>query len=415
MKKLLLMVMFLALSGSAVLLAASGKIAGVVTDKDGNPLDGVEVTVSSADGTVSERAKSNKRGKFTMTIKDPSKTYTVRLQREGYDPYEGPIEITERETLTAEFKLLSVVEGEQHRAALEAIQTRNKASRLYNEGVELYNGGDAESAAGKFREALAEDEGLAIALAGIGRIDLEAERYDLAIESLERFEELEPGRLPILLMLNDAYEGAGQVEKASAVVDRLVAEHPGPQAAARVFNQGVAAVGASDLPRARERFGLALELNPDLYQAHVNLAHIHRAFEDWSAALTAVDAFLERDPEHVRALALRYEVLRELDRQEDATAALALLREVSPEEAAEVFHEQGVRLFNANERDLALQSFRSALEIQPNHPHAHYMLGLCMAGSGEIEQAKALLSKFLELDPENPDAAAAKEMLAALQ
>ncbi|MDH3745559.1 MAG: carboxypeptidase regulatory-like domain-containing protein, partial [Acidobacteriota bacterium] len=292
-------VMILAtLLASTITWGAVGKIAGLVTDKDGNPLAGVLVTVSSEDGSVSESTQTNKRGKFNMTIKEPGKSYSVRLERSGYDGFEGPIDMREGETLGAEFKLLSAEEGQAHRAKLEAIEAKNKASRLYNEGVERYNAGDPEGASQKFAEALVERPEMGAALAGIGRIHLEAKRFDQAIEPLARFEQMDPGRMAVLLMLYDAYDGArlaakGAAEgetasveeragaearsaemakKADATLESLITSHPGLEAGARVFNQGVAAVSVNDLERARERFSLVLEIAPDLHPARVNLA-----------------------------------------------------------------------------------------------------------------------------------------------
>ena len=90
------------------------------------------------------------------------------------------------------------------------------------------------------------------------------------------------------------------------------------------------------------------------------------------------------------------------------------LRQASPREAAAVFHEKGVRLFNNDEKAAALATFEQVLEIDPDHPHGHYMLGLCYLNTGDIARAKTLLQRFLELRPDHPDAPTAREMLESL-
>ena len=72
-------------------------------------------------------------------------------------------------------------------------------------------------------------------------------------------------------------------------------------------------------------------------------------------------------------------------------------------------------LYNAANVAAAKEAFGRALAKDPNHPKSHYMLGLCYASTSENAKAREHLTKFLELAPNDNDAAQAKEMLETLK
>lgn len=403
----------LGLLTTSALWAATARVEGVVVGQDEEPIAGAVVTITATDGSDQQTDTTNRRGKFSLIFREMAPDFTIRVEAAGYAPYEGPIELREGRTLEVTIPLLTEQVAEKQRAEIAAIEARNKAARRYNEGAKKYNEGDLEAAASLFQEAVEEEADLAIAWAGLGRIYLEQERWSDAAQAFERFEAIEPGREPVLLMLYDSYVAMGS-DRAEPLLERLIAEFPAGGTAARIFNQGVAAIKGHDLQTARVKFQAAIEMHPDLYQAHLNLAHIARAHGDWETTLAEVDEFLAREPEHARALALRYQALKNLESPE-AEAALAGLRESAPGEAAQIFHEQGVTLFNAGETEAALEAFLAAIDIRPDHARAHYRAGLCYASFKNNAQARSFLEKFIELaaaaDPEVP---IAKEMLTYL-
>lgn len=406
-------VLALGLLTTSVLWAAGARVDGVVVGQNEEPIAGAVVTVTATDGSDQQTDKTNRKGKFSLTFREMAPGFTIRVEAEGFAPYEGPIELEEGRKLEVTIPLLTEAVAEKQRAEIAAIEARNKAARRYNEGAKKYNEGDLDAAIALFREAVEEEEDLAIAWAGLGRIYLERESWADAADAFEHYEAAEPGKEPVLLMLYDSYVGMGS-NKAEPLLERLIAEFPTAGTAARIFNQGVAAIKGNDLPAGRAKFQAAVEMHPDLYQAHLNLAHIARAYDDWETTLAEVDKFLEREPEHARALALRYQALKSLESPE-TDAALAKLREAAPGEAAQIFHEQGVTLFNAGETEAALDAFLAAIDIQPEHARAHYRAGLCYASLKNNAQARSFLEKFIELaaatDPEVP---IAREMLTYL-
>ena len=145
----------------------------------------------------------------------------LRVEAEGYATYEGPVEMREGRTLDITVPLLSEAVAEKQRAEIAEIEARNKAARRYNEGAAQFNEGNIDQAIALFKEALEEEEDLAIAWAGLGRIYLEAENWSEAAKAFESFDAIEPGREPVLLMLYDSYVGM-QSDKAGPLLDRLI-------------------------------------------------------------------------------------------------------------------------------------------------------------------------------------------------
>ena len=87
----------------------------------------------------------------------------------------------------------------------------------------------------------------------------------------------------------------------------------------------------------------------------------------------------------------------------------------NPEKAGLNLYNRGADLYNVGQIAEAKAIFEQILQGQPNHAKTHYMLGLCYVSEDDKPKAKEHLSKFLELAPNDPDAATAQEMIKYLQ
>jgi len=95
-----------------------------------------------------------------------------------------------------------------------------------------------------------------------------------------------------------------------------------------------------------------------------------------------------------------------------ADAALEALIKADPgHDTAVRLLNKGVALFNGGKVDQAIPIFERVLTVDPTLAKTHYMLGLSYANSGNNEKGKEHLTKFLELAPNDENAATAKEML----
>jgi len=73
--------------------------------------------------------------------------------------------------------------------------------------------------------------------------------------------------------------------------------------------------------------------------------------------------------------------------------------------------ERGNDLFDGNDPLAAAKVYRQVLDLQPDNAEAHYKLGLSLLSAEDTSTAVTHLKRFLELAPEHPEAAAARDML----
>jgi Flp pilus assembly protein TadD len=111
---------------------------------------------------------------------------------------------------------------------------------------------------------------------------------------------------------------------------------------------------------------------------------------------------------------VRYEAYRRLGQEDKALEVFEELAATDPEGLAEALYEQGRNAFQAGDTAQAVQALEQAVQANPDHARAHYMLGLAYANSDQKAKAKEHLQKFVELAPDDPEASAAKEMIAYL-
>ncbi len=403
--------------------ATGGRVAGEVVNPQGEPLADVQVTIRGQEVEYEKAAVTNRKGKFTVVLLDASRTYMIRLQKAGYRTVVEPLDPEVGGTTRKQWTLEPGEAGgadlpsaeEQQAGEVLAATGKGKAVKLYNEGAALYEAGDIDGSKVTFERALAEDPELAAAHGALANIYLDREEFETALVHVQRVTELAPDQVVGYRMLFDAHWGRGAREEALAVLDRLIEMDPGSSTAVRIFNVGVAAVKEQELAEARARFEQALTVYPELDAAHLPLGQIHFAFGDYESARKQAELDLAANPESFNGLLLSYRANHELGNAEEADRAFAAAAAIDPGRVTESLIDEGSKRFNAGQTVPAMVAFRRALEAWPDHPRANYMLGLCLASSGDLAGARRQLARFLELAPDDPEAPAARQMLSELK
>jgi tetratricopeptide (TPR) repeat protein len=180
--------------------------------------------------------------------------------------------------------------------------------------------------------------------------------------------------------------------------------------AVEAYNAGAAAYNAQDIPGAKAKFQEAVALDPTLASAWSVLSALQLKDKEYKEAAAAAEAALAADPADQRALRVRvdaYKNLGDAAKLKEATAALA---SADPGVAAITLVNEGVQLYNAGKMNEAKAPLEKALELDPTQARAHYLLGICYSMDDKAK-AREHFNKFLEMAPNDPDAAAAKEML----
>jgi tetratricopeptide (TPR) repeat protein len=145
------------------------------------------------------------------------------------------------------------------------------------------------------------------------------------------------------------------------------------------------------------------------------LARVLWKQEAWQAALDNALKSLELNPEDTEINQVLYAAYSGLGQKEKADEILKKMQADNPEKAGLNLYNRGADLYNSGQIPEAKAIFEQILLGQPDHAKTHYMLGLCYVGEDDKPKAKEHLARFLELAPDDPDAATAQEMIKYLE
>lgn len=152
-------------------------------------------------------------------------------------------------------------------------------------------------------------------------------KYKEAAETLLHASQLAAGNSNVYAMLGLAYDAAGPLKKSIAErFDEYLKAHPGDAVSHYFYgkilldqNQDKA---GSNIEQAQRELNKALELNPNLAPAHLELAKLLKMRGDTRAARTQLETVVRLDPESSDAYYQLMQVYRKLGQtQEAATAA----------------------------------------------------------------------------------------------
>lgn len=145
----------------------------------------------------------------------------------------------------------------------------------------------------------------------------------------------------------------------------------------------------------------ALELDPDLAEAHVLLANLYQREWNWSGSAGEFRRALELKPNNVPAIrGLAFWLVCE-GRAEEGVAWDQRARELDPMNVGGLVSD-GFLLFQARHYHEAIQILRDALAVEPDNAVAHWFMGYNLIAKGQSEQAIPELEKAVQLSDRSP-------------
>ncbi|MEY2538985.1 MAG: hypothetical protein QOG67_2725 [Verrucomicrobiota bacterium] len=141
----------------------------------------------------------------------------------------------------------------------------------------------------------------------------------------------------------------------------------------------------------------ALELAPELAEAHLALSNVLASTFHWADARTELNRALELNPNLAGAYDTSAWILAVFGRFDEALANEKKALELDPLNPA--FNGNvGWTLYWARRYDEAMVQLSSNVELFPTDAFSHFALGLCFLKKGNAVRAKVELQKAIELD-----------------
>jgi tetratricopeptide (TPR) repeat protein len=173
-----------------------------------------------------------------------------------------------------------------------------------------------------------------------------------------------------------------------------------------LVNRGALAIHRGRWAEAVTDLKEAIALNPNGYQARLNLAQALVGQKKEAEALAVLDEAVRRPPEVALVREARGLLLRRLGRADDARLDFQKVIALGPPTAVAVSRLELGQLFEkAGKHDAALAQYDAVLAAQPKHPLAQRLRAYALLALGRRAEAAEALDRYLAQAP-NPAAAA---------
>lgn len=408
----------LLLTGTAS--AQLSRVSIQVYDTDGEPLQDALVKLFNDDQiSFEETQRTDKRGRARFSLVNGTVPYKVTIDLSGHQQIKSVIRPQVGSMTPVEFTMHKYAEVQQAAEAAaseggEVKRSYTPAQEVFNRGVEAYKTGDLETAKTEFQQALQLDPELTAAHSALATLYLKAGDAQAALASAQQLTTAEPDNPRGWRLTFEAYRALGDDAAADDALDQLGKLERGVDDAAFMYNEGVEALKVGDLARGIERMESALKLDDSLMTARKALAIAYFNRQEWQQAVDNAEIYLQNDPGDVTIMKVRFDAYRGMGNEEKAREALAAVAEADPTVLIQGYLDSAQAKFDNGDAAGAVADLQQNLQIDPNHPESHYLLGLCYINLEQNDKAKEHFSRFLELAPNNPNAPTAKEMLSFL-
>ncbi len=348
----------LALSGIALFFLSlpafsqTSAIEGIVKSPDGKPLQGAVINIERTDIKGHYTVKTDKKGHYGHYGLPLGGTFDVSVLQNGQvkDMIKGVR--TKGDPTTLDFDL----KADQAQAGGGAPAPEDDRSLSKEQKAELEKATKAREA------ALAKNKALNDAYTA-GRNALDAKMYDAAIESLNKAAMIDDMQVAVWSSLADAYVGSAGTKTGAD--------------ASALYDKGF------------DAYRKAIALKPD-------------------------------DAAYYNNFALALAKDKKID---EAKTNLDKAAQLDPPGAGKYFYNMGALLVNSGQNEAAGEEFKKAIAADPNYADAQYQYGVYLASkatadaSGKVVAAPGTteaLQKYLQLKPDGPFAASAKELITQL-
>jgi tetratricopeptide (TPR) repeat protein len=278
---------------AAAIAGSQGRVAGAVTGPDGEPLEGVAITVTTSSITNFKLStKTDKKGHYGLIVNDATLMYRLHFEHEGFAPHDEQKKFSTVEVTTVDVKMQKPQAAVA--AAPAAPSPSDQAAMAYNAGVEAMNAGDKAGAAAKFQEAVTKNPDLPQGWQALTILAYQNKDWNKVLEAGQKATDLDPSMTQLYQMMAVAADQKGD-KKAAADWTAKYSE-ANPDTPEVIYNKGVEALNHKKMQEAADYFAKAVAAKPDYALAHYQLGVVSLNLKKNDDAKEHLQKYLELEP-----------------------------------------------------------------------------------------------------------------------
>lgn len=172
------------------------------------------------------------------------------------------------------------------------------------------------------------------------------------------------------------------------------------------YNEGAGLANSGDVKGAIAKFEAAVAAKPDFGAAWMALAKMQLKAKNYPGAITAAQKYLEMDEEDADMWTVLYNAYTATGDKAKAAEAFKKM----PANASALFND-AAKAINGGDDATGEKLLKQAIAADAKFALSYYELGMIYVRAQKNAEARENLQKYLDLDPNGPNAATAKEML----
>jgi len=266
-----------------------GTIKGIVTDKNGAPVEGVRITVSSMQyAVVKITLKSNKKGEFIQIGLQPD-FYQIKAEKDGFFPVFLEKRVGIQDIIEAN---ITMEEGKYY-------ISESPGDKEFKLGNESFQAGKVEEAAKAYEEAIKKEPGEPIYYNNLGISLNKLGKYEEAVGAFKKMLELQPASFSANKSIGELYGVLNNYQEALPYFVKATEINPSEPEA--FYDLGACLMNLQEYPKALEAFSRVIELKPDYAKAYYQAGMIYVNQNRKEEAIQNLEKFLALAPEDANA------------------------------------------------------------------------------------------------------------------